>query len=368
MINRLRDRILALVDRSERLSRASVRLLVLAARRSSAVPEVLDEAVERTRKRPLARSAQIIQWAHRVTVASSSLPGHFDPAEHLTNKTARAAACSALEQRLRTTPDDDIARRQLLRLRNDRALDVIAQGVEADIQSLLRSRSTTADTLKGGIAPAVQLEVVDELTNCLATIGVHPFLMSGTLLGIIRSGDFMAHDYDIDLGLMPNVDLTPIPDLIHAIGYDTTIEGDRIVAVHPSGSRTDLFPHRERDGMFWHGTLVHEWWNTPFDLTSLDVGGSALWIPDDPNRYLDENYGDWSRPVAFYDISFDTPNRVYRQNSEALLHLHSRCIIALRNGDRWLLESSARELRDNFGVNVTDNLAASRLLTAKERL
>lgn len=363
VLNRLRDRTLALVDRSVRLRRATVRLLASTARRSGAVPEVLDEAVEGTHERPLARSAQIIQWSHRVTVASSSLPNHFDPAEHLTSDAARAAACTALDQRLRTEVGDDIASRQLLRLRNDRPLDVIARGVEADIELLLRSRSTTANALKGGIPPDVQLEVVRQLTDRLALIGVRPFLMSGTLLGVIRDGDFMAHDYDIDLGLMPGVDLAPIPDLVRAIGYDTTVEGDRIVAVHSSGSRTDLFPHSERDGRFWHGSLVHEWWNTPFDLACLEVRGGELWIPDDPGRYLDENYGDWSRPVAFYDISFDTPNREYRQNSDALLHLHSRCVVALRTGDRWLLESAARELRDNFGVDVTDYLAHSRLFS-----
>lgn len=186
--------------------------------------------------------------------------------------------------------------------------------------------------------------------------------MSGTLLGVIRDGDFMAHDYDIDLGLMPGTDLESIPGLVSAAGYDTFVEGDRIVAVHSSGARTDLFPHTERDGKYWHGSLVHEWWNTPFELAPFEMHGRRLWTPDEPERYLDENYGDWSQPVAFYDISFDTPNRVYRQTPAALLHLHSRCVIGLRTGDRWLTESAARELRDHFGVDVTEFLANSSLL------
>lgn len=239
----------------------------------------------------------------------------------------------------------------------------MASDVEADIRSLLKLKATTANPHKGSIPPSMQLEITAELTAGLAEIGVKPFLMSGTLLGVIRDGDFMAHDYDIDLGLMPGVELDSIPDFVSGAGFTTSVEGDRIVAIHQSGARTDLFPHTERNGKFWHGSLVHEWWNTPFELVSFEMKGHQLWTPDDPKLYLDENYGDWRRPVAFYDISFDTPNRAYRQNSAALLHLHSRCVIGMRTGDRWLLESAARELRDHFGVDVTEFLADSRLLT-----
>ncbi|BAN03324.1 hypothetical protein [Ilumatobacter coccineus] len=362
MLSLLRDRVLRLIDRSSFVRTLTVRLLALGARRSGAVEPVVDEAVEGRDRRPTARTAQMIMWARRVTQESSDLPTHFDPAEHLTSEHALDAARRAVEHRLESQPGDDVAARQLLRLVPDRRLVDLARDVEGDIQTLLHRKATTASASKGGIAPELQLEITAELTERLAEIDVRPFLMSGTLLGIVRDGDFMAHDYDIDLGLMPDTDLATIPDFVRRMGYETTVEGDRIVALHSSGARTDLFPHTRRDGKFWHGSLVHEWWNTPFDLAPMEMKGHRLFTPDDPKRYLDENYGDWSRPVAFYDISFDTPNRVYRQNADALLHLHSRCVIALRTNDRWLLESAARELRDNFGIDVTDFLAASRLL------
>jgi hypothetical protein len=357
----VRDRALGLIDRSSVVRTVAVRMLAAGARRAGAVGPVVDEAVDGRNERPMARTAQIIMWARRVTQSSSDLPTHFDPSEHLATDAALDAARQAVEDRLETQPGDDVAARQLFRLVPERPLTELARDVEADIQTLLHRKATTASARKGGIAPELQLEITAELTERLDEIGVSPFLMSGTLLGIVRDGDFMAHDYDIDLGLMPGTDLDAIPEFVRSIGYDTTVEGDRIVALHASGARTDLFPHTKRDGKFWHGSLVHEWWNTPFDLAQFDMKGHRLFTPDDPKRYLDENYGDWSHPVAFYDISFDTPNRVYRQNADALLHLHSRCVIALRTGDRWLLESAARELRDNFGIDVTEFLADSRL-------
>jgi hypothetical protein len=362
VLSRVRNQALAAADRVPVVRSLIIRALAAAARRGGAVSELLDETVEQRNERPIARSAQMIRWSRRITRDNSKLPTHFDPAEHLTSEASRNAACRALERRISLHPDDDLAARQLLRLGTSRPLDEIARDVENDVRALLRRMATTPGARKGGIAPELQLEIVSELTTHLTELGVRPFLMSGTLLGIIRDGDFMAHDYDIDLGLMPGTDLSEIPEFVRQAGYETSVQGDRIVAVHRTGARTDLFPHTERDGKFWHGSLVHEWWNTPFDLVAFEVKDHKLWIPDDPERYLDENYGDWSNPVAFYDISFDTPNRVYRQNSEALLHLHSRCVIAARSGDRWLLESAARELRDHFGVDVTELLASSALL------
>lgn len=362
MLTKFRDRVLALVDRSAVARSLLIGFFVAAARRAGASPELLDEAVDGRNDRPTARSAQLIRWAHRVNDPESLLPAHFDPSEHLTTEPSRNAACSDLERRIAAHPDDAMASRQLLRLRTDRPLDDIARSVEADVSDLLRKKATTPHERKGGIAPELQLEITTELTERLGEIGVTPFLMSGTLLGVIRDGGFMAHDYDIDLGLIPGTDRTPIPEFLSELGYDMAFDGDRIVAVHRSGARTDLFPHTERDGKFWHGSAVHEWWNTPFGLAQFEMHDQQLWTPDKPELYLDENYGDWSRPVAFYDISFDTPNRVYRQSSDALLHLHSRCVIGLRTGDRWLVESAARELREHFGVDVTEFLASSSLL------
>ena len=90
-----------------------------------------------------------------------------------------------------------------------------------------------------------------------------------------------------------------------------------------------------------------------------------MWIPDDVDRYLEENYGDWSRPVAFYDFSFDTPNREFRQSGEAMVYLYRRCIRAINAGDRWTAEAAARDLRDSFGIDVTSRFQPSGLLAER---
>ncbi len=144
------------------------------------------------------------------------------------------------------------------------------------------------------------------------------------------------------------------------------LDGLWLLGVHPSGLHIDFFRHELRGDRFWHSTRVHNWWNTPFALRALEAEGHRWWIPDDPDRYLDENYGDWAAPVAFYDISFDTPNRTYQPTATAARHLYMTCVRGLDRGDRWMVESAARELRDQFGIDVTEHLAGSPLLRRAE--
>jgi hypothetical protein len=92
------------------------------------------------------------------------------------------------------------------------------------------------------------------------------------------------------------------------------------------------------------------------------VRGRDFWVPDDPERYLVENYGDWSKPIAFYHMSFDTPNREYRKNKHGLLYLYGIMLTAIEKGDRFVTESAARELRDGFGIDVTHRLNGGPLL------
>jgi hypothetical protein len=180
----------------------------------------------------------------------------------------------------------------------------------------------------------------------------------------VREGSFLSHDHDVDLGVLPDVDLRDVATALSQSGLtvSTPIEGRWLVAVHESGLHLDFFHHELRDGLLWHCTEIHDWWNTPFELESFAASGREWWIPENPHRYLDENYGTWAAPVAFYDISFDTPNRRYRDTPQAIRHLYTTCARGLEAGDRWEVESAARELRDQFGVDVTKHLTASGLL------
>ena len=176
----------------------------------------------------------------------------------------------------------------------------------------------------------------------------------------------MAHDYDVDMGLLPgHEDPSTIASWLRSIDGDVEVRPGRIVLTTAAGVKVDLFFHIERDGLLWHHTDIHEWWNTAFSLTEHEVDGVRMWRPDDAERYLFENYGPgWTRRSVFYDMSFDTPNRRYSETPEALSYLTFRLLLALENRDRWVYERCANALDEHFDIAVepssTPTTAAAR--------
>ena len=358
-VARLRSLVLRRIDRSPVLRSAITGPARQLAVRRGADPTLIGLVSDDDL--PLDRELQALQWAVALG-GSGDPPRSFSPGDHFTSSELRSAACDALR---RTSLE--VADLHLIGLDDDLDLNDLGRAIETDLSELL----TGAGGRPGrgaGLAPERQTALAVRLTSTLVAGGIEPFLMSGSLLGVIRDGDFMAHDYDIDLGVVPGVDLDHVEMLLaDDTGLRIGRHGPRLEIRDESDTVADIFAHEERGGLWWHATLIHEWWNTPFSLVPLEVGANEFFVPDDPERYLDENYGDWSHPVPFYDISFDTPNREYVRGPLALRFLHSRVRQAMVRGDRWLAEAAARELRDTFGVDVTDTLASSPLLSNQSR-
>lgn len=212
-----------------------------------------------------------------------------------------------------------------------------------------------------------KVSVFVETVAAISAVVEEPFLLGGTLLGFARGGEVMEHDYDVDLGVLPNSlvpeeladQLVDLPDYVVQVGQR------KLVLTHECGFSTDVFFHCHRDGLIWHGTDHFEWWNTPFAVTPVRMHGIPVWIPVNTDLYLREHYGNWSSPIPFYDLAADTPNMQFMQNGSAARLLYRRCRSAIVNGDRWAAEFAARELRDNFDIDVTAQFAPSRLLDAR---
>lgn len=78
----------------------------------------------------------------------------------------------------------------------------------------------------------------------------------------------MAHDYDIDLGILPGqATAAEVTAALRPLSwFDVEMQELKVVARHSSGLDVDVFMHYERDGLLWHGSEIHEWWNSPFAL------------------------------------------------------------------------------------------------------
>jgi hypothetical protein len=355
--------VLTALDRFDRARTVVVRAAADIASRRGGNRAVLTEAVEGSSTRPALRTAEMIMWS-RAIEGRGRFPAYFPAERMLKTPEAKMASVAGLNRHLAAHPGDVVTLSSIRFLLDDQpVLEDARSFVEDDLRSRLTHRAVTPR----GLVPVdrtTQIAVLGDVIGALERFDLRPFLVSGTLLGHVRSGELMAHDYDIDLGVLPGeADAARVVSALSNLA-DFSIDAQelKVVANHVSGFGADVFIHYERDGLLWHGTDIHEWWNTPFGLNRGALHGIDVWVPDDAERYLDENYGTWQRPIAFYNFSFDTPNRKYRDNVEALAYLYRRCLQAIESKDRWTAESAIRELRDHFDIDLTDEVQPTPLL------
>jgi len=291
------------------------------------------------------------EWA-RALARNAALRPTFD-ALRLCPEAATATARSYLEPR---AEHDLVAQSQLGMLAARQGhFDMLAaayQGrIDAEMNRVIQEGSHPEKRL-----PATAMADLERVVDTLTDAGLRPYVVSGTLLGLYRDGELLPWDFDHDVGVGPGVDVASVKAIFDEDRRFFAVERGHCVTVRDlqSGVTTDIFVHFERNGLFWKGTEIHEWWHEPFSTVEATFDEKTFLIPDDPVRYLVENYGDdWHEPKPFYRTTFDTPNRVYRQTPEALIFLGELALQSVRSGDRFAAESTIRSLRDHFAVELT---------------
>lgn len=160
------------------------------------------------------------------------------------------------------------------------------------------------------------------------------YVISGTFLGIVREGGFLAHDYDIDVGVTFDPEHPEVLDrLVAALerspryvvkkldDAQTVVETEPgryaverapalVKLIHETGINVDIFVHHREGDRLWHGSSIHRWENSAFDLAPYTLAGVRVLGPADADRYLTENYGDWRTPVTEFNCTTGTPNLV----------------------------------------------------------
>lgn len=186
--------------------------------------------------------------------------------------------------------------------------------------------------------PAAELALRDTLA-LLERNGIQAFILSGTFLGAVREQAILEHDYDIDLGVMADgVCSRTLEALLrssppfHCIAAvrQTRLErtsGGRLeqrsIPVlyklrHENGIVADIFLHYRENGVLWHGSSQYRWDNAEFALAPCRLAGLQVLGPDDPDRYLTENYGNWRVPKHDFHCGTDTPNLQLLPNPHSL--------------------------------------------------
>lgn len=175
----------------------------------------------------------------------------------------------------------------------------------------VRSRRSVPDASSFEVRAS---EALSQLNTDFEKLGVRGFLISGTLLGYVRDSGFISWDKDIDLGFFTSE--ISSGDMEHAFDRSPNFNvrridfnTDRLRINHTNGMMIDVFPHyQDDDGKIWHDGTATRWWNSPFELTTVDFLGKPQFVPQPPEQYLDENYGQWRKPEPNFDARLDAPN------------------------------------------------------------
>lgn len=184
-------------------------------------------------------------------------------------------------------------------------------------------------------------EVMAAGQRALDAIGAKYWVTYGSLLGLIREGGFIAHDNDIDIAVIADVDPQAVRDSMAAQGlkefqFSTSPRG----VVHqkfsaPQGTVLDLFyvfddgnERVDEFGIVGHSVANGRHLRTGISYRRFEGFEGEVPVPADSESYLAVLYGpDWRTPVVFWDWVFTPPN----------VELHLRPVDLPWLVARWLL-------------------------------
>ncbi len=204
-----------------------------------------------------------------------------------------------------------------------------------------------------------QHQVIKDIERLVLMHQLPLFMVAGSLLSLVREGDFFLSDKDIDLGLLDG-DFAQVTDLLIKSGYFDDISppnyfvGYTQLRHRATGFTVDVTRyHSEAEHIYatWghiSGEVLRQTRFAKFSLREQQFASlrCRLLIPAQTDQYLSSMYGDWRTP----DPHFDTV--IAACNLCALTpFLHSLSFIKIADAlqsQRWIkAQSSIKHLHDH---------------------
>ncbi len=185
-----------------------------------------------------------------------------------------------------------------------------------------------------------------ELKKLLYSNNINFFLVFGTLLGAIRENAFLSHDKDIDVGILTHeTSQEKLAEVIEKDGnfklikqYNNKQKEFNLVVRHKKfKTGIDIFMFNKGDnGKLITGTdhptepLIWEF--EPFSLKKHTFLNEEFFIPNQPEKHLEEIYGpEWRIPDDSFDTIISAYNLAEKNASSFALEV-SRLNEALKKG------------------------------------
>ena len=148
-------------------------------------------------------------------------------------------------------------------------------------------------------------------------------VVSGTLLGYERVGNFLSHDKDIDVGIYGSNDQFEIIQalsesrLFHVPMQDIKLRDNYYIPSYhvPTGMPIDVFVYHLVNGKLRTGVqntfgYLQHFDFTPFDLQAIEFVGVPTHAPSDIDLNLRENFGNWRVSDPHYISHLESPSTV----------------------------------------------------------
>ncbi len=163
-------------------------------------------------------------------------------------------------------------------------------------------------------------ESLKSINRILRERGLQPFLMSGVLLGYHREGALLAHDKDVDIGLIGWDKQFEVAQALHSTGNyqiswrDIKGQNTYLFDVYDlvNDVTIDFFFFHQHQDHFLHG-IDYKYGFTQnlkfslFELREVEFLGDIFYIPSNVEQNLTENYGDWRTPQSSYVVTVESP-------------------------------------------------------------
>ena len=203
------------------------------------------------------------------------------------------------------------------------AMDELLAGIPDQPREWLETAFKTPGGGKSVFNLGAAQSALRDMQNIMSTIDKKIFLVSGTLLGYQRVGDFLSHDKDIDVGIFGSNDQFEIihalnqSRLFHVPMQDIKLTHNYYIPSYHTPTRMpiDVFVYHHVDGKLRTGVqntfgYLQHFDFSPFQLQAIEFVGVPTHAPSNIDLNLQENFGDWRVPDPHYISHLESPSTV----------------------------------------------------------
>lgn len=201
----------------------------------------------------------------------------------------------------------------------------------------------------------------DDMLEMASDLGIKLFADAGTLLGLVRDGTFIPHDYDLDFGIRAVDGGKSLAALREASWRDWRFEVVRgrspetvLQLRHWSGILIDVLMHQMTERGTWEKrSHVYSWEFADYELEQRVAGDRRFWSPADAKNYLRQMYGpNWRVPDPGFDSRLFAPNLTFPDASEAVCTIVAKAIADLSFGDVGSARTKCEYLAERLDYEV----------------